>query len=149
MNDELLTWVLAVHACCALFMAGLIWFVQVVHYPLFDKIGKAEFTAYEQQHVRRTGWVVIGPMLLEAGLAAVLAWSPGGWQAWCGLALLAIIWLSTFLSQVPNHAILERGFDKNAHRRLVRGNWVRTAGWSLRGVLAMVMLATHGMAIGR
>jgi hypothetical protein len=149
MNHELLTWLLAIHAGCALFMAGLIWFVQVVHYPLFDQVGKAEFTAYEQQHVRRTGWVVIGPMLLEAGLATVLAWSPGGWQAWCGLALLAIVWLSTFLSQVPNHGILEQRFDQNAHRRLVFGNWLRTAGWTLRGVLAMVMLISHGMTSGR
>ncbi len=46
MNHELLTWLLAIHAGCALFMAGLIWFVQVVHYPLFDQVGKAEFTAY-------------------------------------------------------------------------------------------------------
>jgi hypothetical protein len=148
MSHELLIWLLAIHAGCALFMAGVIWFVQVVHYPLYDRVGKAEFAAYEQQHTRRTGWVVMGPMLLEAGLAAVLAWSPGGWQAWCGLALLALIWLSTFLGQVPNHDLLERGFDQAAHRRLVLGNWVRTVGWTARGVLAIVMLASQGIALG-
>lgn len=50
-------------------------------------------------------------------------------------------WLSTALSQVPMHRRLEGGFDMVAHRRLVVGNWVRTVGWSMRGVLAILMLA--------
>jgi hypothetical protein len=141
-NAEILTWLLAAHAFVTLFMTGLIWFVQVVHYPLFDRVGKAEFAGYEQQNTRRTGWVVGGPMLLELGLAAALAWSAGGIAAWCGLGLLGIIWLSTAVGQVPLHRRLERGFDEAAHRRLVLGNWVRTIAWSLRGVLAVLMLAT-------
>lgn len=142
MNAEILRWVLAAHAFATLFMTGLIWFVQVVHYPLFDRVGKAEFAGYERQHTRRTGWVVGGPMLLELGLAVVLAGSPGGTTAWCGLGLFGIIWLSTAVGQVPLHRRLEWGFDPLAHRRLVRGNWVRTIGWSLRGALAVLMLAT-------
>ncbi len=142
MNDETLRWLLVAHAFVTLFMTGLIWFVQVVHYPLFDRVGKSDFAAYEKQHTRRTGRLVGGPMLLELGLAATLAWSPGGTAAWCGLVLLGIIWLSTAVDQVPMHRRLERGFDQAAHRRLVRGNWVRTIAWSLRGVLAVLMLAT-------
>jgi hypothetical protein len=142
MNAELLRWVLAAHAFATLFMTGLIWFVQVVHYPLFDRVGKAEFAGYERQNTRRTGWVVGGPMLLELALALLLAWSPGGPMAWCGLGLLGIVWLSTAVGQMPAHFRLEQGFDAQAHRRLVRGNWIRTVGWTLRGVLAIVMLAT-------
>ncbi|MDQ5964129.1 MAG: hypothetical protein QG625_283 [Cyanobacteriota bacterium erpe_2018_sw_39hr_WHONDRS-SW48-000098_B_bin.30] len=29
------------------FMTGLIWFVQVIHYPLYARIGEAEFAVYE------------------------------------------------------------------------------------------------------
>jgi hypothetical protein len=142
MNAETLRWLLAAHAFVTLFMTGLIWFVQVVHYPLFDRVGKPDFAAYEAQNTRRTGFLVGGPMLLELGLAAALAWTPGGTAAWCGLGLLGIIWLSTAVSQVPMHRRLERGFDMVAHRRLVAGNWVRTIGWSIRGVLAILMLAS-------
>ena len=142
MNDELLRCLLAAHAFATLFMTGLIWFVQVVHYPLFDRVGKSGFAEYERQHTRRTGWVVGGPMLLDMALALLLAWSPGGLPAWCGLGLLGVVWLSTALGQVPAHLRLEQGFDAGAHRRLVRGNWIRTIGWSLRGVLAIGMLAT-------
>jgi len=142
MNDELLRWVLAAHAFVTLFMTGLIWFVQVVHYPLFDRVGKAEFAGYERQNTRRTGWVVGGPMLLELALSLLLAWSPGGLMAWCGLGLLGVVWLSTAIGQMPAHLRLEQGFDARAHRRLVRGNWIRTVCWTLRGVLAIAMLAT-------
>ena len=142
MNAETLRWLLAAHAFVTLFMTGLIWFVQLVHYPLFGRVGETDFAAYEAQHTRRTGLLVGGPMLLELGLAAVLAWSPGGTAAWCGLGLLGIIWLSTAVSQVPMHRRLEKGFDQAVHRRLVVGNWIRTIAWSIRGVLAILMLAT-------
>lgn len=141
MNAETLRWLLAAHAFVTLFMTGLIWFVQLVHYPLFGRVGKSDFAAYEAQHTRRTGRLVGGPMLLELGLAAALAWSPGGTAAWCGLGLLGIIWLSTAVSQVPLHRRLEKGYDQDAHRRLVAGNWVRTIAWSMRGLLALLMLA--------
>jgi hypothetical protein len=141
MTPELLKLLLVAHAFVTLFLTGLIWFVQVVHYPLFDRVGKPEFARYEQQNTRRTGLVVGGPMLLELMLAVVLAWSPGGTAAWCGLGLLGIIWLSTAVWQIPMHRRLEQGFDLAAHRQLVRGNWIRTIAWSLRGLLAVLMLA--------
>ena len=53
---------LLAHAGTTLFMVGLVWFVQVVHYPLFGRVGEDEFVAYS----RLTGWVVGPPMLLEA-----------------------------------------------------------------------------------
>lgn len=141
MNAETLPWLLAAHAFVTLFMTGLIWFVQVVHYPLFDRVGKPDFAAYEAHHTRRTGRLVGGPMLLELGLAVTLAWSPGGTLAWCGLGLLGIIWLSTAVGQIPTHRLLKRGFDQAAHKRLVRGNWVRVIAWSMRGQIAILMLA--------
>ena len=53
-------------ACLAstLFMTGLIWFVQVVHYPLFDRVGAARFVPYHAAHSRRTSWVVAAPMAI-------------------------------------------------------------------------------------
>ncbi len=48
------------------FMTGLIWFVQLVHYPLFDHVADGQFTPYHRQHTRRTTRVVAGPMLVEA-----------------------------------------------------------------------------------
>lgn len=126
-----------------LFMMGLIWFVQVVHYPLFANTGNAEFSAYEQRHTALTTWVVAPPMLVEGATALLLFWfRPTGvstWQLWVGLILLAVIWLSTAFLQIPCHELLSQEFDPTVHWRLVSTNWIRTAAWSLRGLLVLWM----------
>ena len=98
-------WVLLANAAATIFMTGLIWFVQVVHYPLFAAVGVAEFPAYSRAHQQWTTLVVGPPMLVEALTAALLLGSrPAGvpsWSAWVGLGLVAIIWLSTPYCRFP------------------------------------------------
>ena len=53
------------HLVATVFMVGLIWFVQVVHYPLFDRISGDASIQYAAEHQRRTAWVVGLPMLVE------------------------------------------------------------------------------------
>lgn len=147
MHVELMPVVLLVHAAATWFMLGLIWFVQIVHYPLMAEVPAEGFREYERRHQRLTTCVV-GPVMgveaLSAVLLAIASLSSGAWDIprWLGVGLLAVIWLSTLIAQVPLHAILSKGFDPTVWRRLVRSNWIRTAGWSARGVLASVMLAT-------
>jgi hypothetical protein len=132
-------WLLMVHAAATLHMTGVIWFVQIVHYPLFSRVGQAGFAEYEREHVRRTGWVVAGPMLAELVSAVAVVWIVGGRLAWIGLILVGVIWMSTWLVQVPAHRRLEAGFDAAAHRRLTRSNWVRAAAWTARSVIALTL----------
>jgi hypothetical protein len=121
------------------FLTGLIWTIQVVHYPLFARVGREGFAAYEAAHTRLIT-VVVGPaMLCEALTAALLVvqrprFVPA-WAAWTLLALVASIWISTWALQVPMHGVLGRGFDESAHARLVSTNWIRTAAWSARALI--------------
>jgi len=131
---------LLLHFAATLYMTGLIWFVQVVHYPLFARVSREgqAFTDYERAHVRRTGWVVMPAMLLELATAIALllpafsANRPVHFIA--SLFVLAGIWIVTFSLSVPCHNKLGQGWDPVAHRRLVSTNWLRTAGWSMRAV---------------
>jgi hypothetical protein len=133
---------LLVHAAATLFMAGVIWFVQVVHYPLFAELGAA-LPHYAARNVRLTTWVVAGPMLVELVTAIVVAArpAPGGaaWLAWAGLALLAVIWVSTVVVQVPRHERLQAG-DLDALRSLLASNWLRTGAWTLRAGIVLLLL---------
>lgn len=146
MSETLSRLVLLSHLAATLYMMGVIWFVQIVHYPLFGRVGAGEFGAYERRHTALTTWVVAPPMLWE-GLSGclLLLGRPAGLSAWLlavGLALLVVVWLSTALVQVPCHAGLSRGFDPATHRRLVRTNWIRTVAWTLRGLLLCFIVAT-------
>jgi hypothetical protein len=126
-------------------MVGLIWFVQLVHYPLFAAVGEAEFLLYERGHTRRTTWVVAVLMPLEALTAAWLLVDPPAdvdrAPIAVGFALVAAVWISTALWQAPIHGRLSTGFDRVLHRRLVASNWVRTAAWTARGGLVLAMVA--------
>jgi hypothetical protein len=128
-----------IHLAATLFMTGVIWFVQVVHYPLFSAVGRSEFPSYAKKHAARTTWIVAPPMLVELASALLLfrirPADVSTWELSIGLSLLAVIWVSTALVQVPCHDVLQKGFDAAVCRRLVRTNWVRTVAWSLRGGL--------------
>lgn len=135
----------ALHCATTWALVGLIWTIQLVHYPLFDRVERAEFVEFEREHSTRISWIAAPLMLIEAatGLALALATptqfaesSAGARIALrVGFALIVVIWLSTFLLQVPRHRRLARGFDASVHRALVRSNWIRTVAWTVRGVL--------------
>lgn len=132
------------HLVSTLLMAGLILFVQIVHYPLMARVGSDGFAAYASAHGTRTGWVVAPLMLAELVTALVIAAAPPApglrSVAYAGLVLLAVIWLSTALLQMPAHRRLAAGFDPLSHRRLVRSNWIRTVAWCLRVPVALALL---------
>jgi hypothetical protein len=137
--------VLTAHLAATWAMVGLIWFVQVVHYPLLALVGSGGFEHYEGAHRLRTSIVVGPPMLVEAVTALWLVLAPpaglGRILPAAGLALVGVIWGSTVVLQVPEHDRLSEGFDIGAVRRLVVSNWVRTVAWSARGALTLAMLA--------
>lgn len=143
MKDPLIRLLFLAHLGASLYMVGLIWFVQIVHYPLFGSVGNLEFPAYEQRHTVLTTWVVAPPMLMEGATAVLLIWfRPTGtpvWSVWLGLVLLGINWLSTAFIQVPCHELLSQVFDPVVHQRLVETNWLRTTAWSLHGALVLRM----------
>lgn len=136
--------VLLLHAFGTWAMFGVIWVVQLAIYPLFSRIGSGSFCQYEQSYTSRITWVVLPLMTIELGTGLLLALHPGleliDSQRYLGMALLAIIWLSTFLVQVPLHHSLTREFSNAAHQRLVKTNWIRTIAWSLRSLLVISML---------
>jgi hypothetical protein len=141
---EAFGWPLLLQAFATFAMTGLIWFVQVVHYPLLERVGVEGYGAYQEAHMRLTTWVVGPLMLLEAVTAVwIVVDRPrglGGTAAWGGLALLAVIWLATAFLAVPRHETLRRAFDPGAHSALVASNWVRTTAWSARSALLLAML---------
>ena len=135
---------LLIQAAASLYLMGLIWLIQIVHYPLMRHVSREAFAQYEQLHSRWITPIVAIPMLMELACCILLVVNrpPAipAWLTWCGLALVVVIWLSTFLLQLPCHTILLQGFDADTHAQLVATNWIRTVAWSARATVAMSMI---------
>ena len=130
------------HLVATVFMVGLIWFVQVVHYPLFDRISGDASIQYAAEHQRRTAWVVGLPMLVEGITTLWLFFDPinGRLLPLLGGLVLMKIHLSTIFLQVPLHKKLSQGYEREVVRKLVATNWVRTIGWTIRAAIAVVIV---------
>ena len=126
----------ALQISSTLFLVGLIWFVQLVHYPLFALVGDSP--TFYSEHQRRTSWIVLPIMTLELGSAAALFFLRQSPSDQVGLILLIAIWLSTILLQMPCHRSLTTGYSITTIKRLVRTNWLRTIFWSLRATILLL-----------
>jgi len=129
-----------VHLVATWWMVGMIWVIQAIHYPLFALVGDT-YERYQQAHVDRIGNLVGLPWLVE-GLCtlAVFAFAPT-WRlrvltTVSGLAMAGIL-LATVTVSAPVNGDLLDGFDQDLLDRLLVGNGVRTALWTLRGLLAV------------
>jgi hypothetical protein len=125
----------------------LIWLVQIIIYPNFERIPAAEFVEYHSWYVKRIGSIVGPMMIVEAvGLVCWLYrdhYSPPGLIA---AVLVLIIWLSTFTLQVPMHKRLAREKNETVIRHLVNSNWIRTIAWSIKTAVVSVAITYHAIA---
>ncbi len=124
-------------------LIGIMWFSQVVHYPLYKKI-KEGFVEYERSHIRRAA-LLLGPIMVVEAITAFLlvGIAPGGiftTLAGTNLVLLILIWLSTFLFQITLHQKLSVRFSPKVLQNLITSNWVRTLLWTLKGVVTVFMI---------
>lgn len=128
-------------------MVGVIWFVQVVHYPLLSIVPVESAASVAVEHQRRTGWVVAAPMAIEGVTTLLLLVMVPVGVAWympwlAGIPLAVALGATVFLS-VPRHERMAREPDADVGRELVSTNWVRTIAWTLRGcIVATMVLAT-------
>lgn len=117
-------------------LIGLIWTIQLVHYPAFRFVTAAEFVAFERFHTQRISLIVMPLMLAELALGLWLCYLTAFvWVHCIALLLIIGVWLSTFFLSVPCHNALAKGKDDRLIRRLVISNWPRTILWSVKGVL--------------
>jgi hypothetical protein len=125
-------------------MVGVIWFVQIVHYPLLAVL-RHDVSATSVEHRWRTTVVVAVPMAIQgiSSLVLVMAAPTGVWAGWpwLGGALLAVALVVTATVSVPLHVRMTDTGDLTAARRLVTTNWWRTAAWTGHAVVMTVMAA--------
>jgi hypothetical protein len=128
---------------CALFLAGIAWFLQVVQLPLLRDA--ADFSRYIRAHRLRNTLLMALPMAVEL-VSAMRLWESGGVVATVLLVLVLATWLATFAGIIPGFRRLVRGYDKMAVNRLIGWNGVRTVCWTARSG-ALLYIVARGIRI--
>lgn len=139
--------VLVVNLIATSFLCGLGWTIQVVHYPLFDRVDPERWADFHAEHSRRIARVVAFPWAAQGATVVLLLFvRPSAVPVALVLvdgALAAATVVATLALAIPEHQRLAEGFDRHVHRRLVTTNWIRTFAWTGGVVVAswMVVLA--------
>lgn len=127
--------VLYISLISGVYMCGIIWVVQLIHYPSFKRIKNEEFVLFHKQHTTVMG-LLVGPVMVTELVSAfwLITLSVNTFSV---LHLLAVIllWILTFFISVPLHNRLTQNFDENAINRLIATNWPRTLLWTSKTII--------------
>lgn len=141
LSEQLLNLGIKIHLLTCYFMTGLIWVVQLVHYPSFRWVDQTKFIEFCLFHQKRITPIVLPVMLLELASAVIIAFSPSYSTilVTTNLVCLALIWGGTFFLSVPAHNVLSKAYDQRAVETLIKTNWLRTVLWSVRSLGLFVL----------
>ena len=125
-----------IQALITWFLTGLIWTVQVAHYPIFSYLTNQpdSFTF----HQRRMGLLVAPVMLIELLTAILLLidqWHMFPYLVLSNFISVCCIWLHTFSIMVPIHNRLLTNSNLSLVNKLVKQNWIRTFAWTMKSIL--------------
>ena len=127
-----------------LYLWGVIWTIQLIHYPLFARVGAAQWADYHNAHTRLMTFVVLPAMVTELGSSGLLALARPAWLSpgllWAGFVCAVLTWVITFFVSVPLHDTLSRSFDPAAISRLVATNWLRTGFWTTHALILLLQI---------
>lgn len=122
------------------FMTGVIWTIQIVHYPTFG-FTREQFDEFHKFHSNRITWVVLPMMAVELLTASLIVYSNISVLWLSNLLGVLATWVATGLVSVPLHRRLSKTFEVEAAQKLVATNWIRTSIWSVRSISFLVLLS--------
>jgi len=124
-----------VHFLSTSLMVGIIWVIQLLHYPTFHFIKESNYVEFQHFHMQRISFIVVPAMILELLSAFMLVYYIRSNLLTVCLIILLVIWLITFVFFTKLHQSLLGGYDKIIVDKLVQINWSRTVLWSLRLII--------------
>ena len=119
-------------------LLGIIMMTQFVSYPLMKNYNE-NFHTIHQNYMKRMGYVAGSMMVLEFLIISFLFLLNFENKVITAMFLITcLIWLSTFVIQVPLHQELTKKKENKLIQRLINTNWIRTILWSVKLVLSLI-----------
>lgn len=140
MNAHLFEILFTMQLFSTFFLTGLIWVIQLVHYPSFHYIEENIFSTFAQFHSKRITRIVLPMMFIELISAFIILLASDLGQLSFTLfivnfVIIVLIWSCTFCLSMPCHKELMREINKPIINKLIRTNWPRTVLWSFKSLL--------------
>ena len=133
---------LVIHLIATSIMVGVIWVIQLVHYPSFHFIELKQYTTFQRFHMSRISYVVIPAMVTELFtlILIIISMDQIDTLVLASAILLIFIWLMTAVFFSGVHQKLTLGYDQTVVDKLVKLNWGRTLLWTLRLLLISIYM---------
>lgn len=133
-----------IHLVSTSFMVGVIWIVQLVHYPTFLFIDEQKSYDFQKFHMSRISYIVMPAMTTEL-FSGIYIYIYSNMAIDSNLFLLALTiliinWVITALVFVKMHNKLLINYKIEIISLLVKWNWLRTLLWSVRLILLLRMV---------
>ena len=137
--------VLLGHLIFTSIMTGVIWVIQIVHYPSFHFIEKELYTAFQKFHMNKISIIVMPIMLAELITGIMLFFDKSSKSPFLTISIiiLVLIWLITGVFFTKAHNELIAGYQELVVNQLVAMNWIRTLLWTLRLLLITCFVYLH------
>jgi len=135
--DDLLT----THLISTSIMVGVIWVVQLVHYPSFKYVNESNYIIFQKYHMSNISYIVFPVMFTEL-ITAILILFFGEESLFFMLSLICLflIWVITGVLFTKFHNILQKGKDLKMIEKMIKANWMRTLLWTLRLIMILFVI---------
>lgn len=133
---------LIIHLIATSVMVGVIWIIQLVHYPSFHFIERNQYTTFQRFHMSRISYVVIPAMVTELFtlILIIISIDQVNPIILASALLLIVIWLMTAVFFSGVHQKLTLGYDQAVVEKLIKLNWGRTLLWTLRLLIISIYI---------
>ena len=137
MLDDLLT----THLTSTSIMVGVIWVIQLVHYPSFKYVNESDYIIFQKYHMSNISYIVFHIMFTELTTAILIFFSgEKSFFFMLSLICLFLIWVITGVLFTKFHNILQKGKDLKMIEKMIKANWMRTLLWTLRLIMIFFVI---------
>ena len=132
---------LMIHIISTSIMVGVIWVIQLVHYPSFKYVNESDYIIFQKYHMSNISNIVFPVMFTELITALIILFF-GEKSLFFVLSLICLflIWVMTGVLFTKYHSILKEGKDLMIIEKMIKANWIRALLWTMRLIMILFVI---------
>ncbi len=143
-----------IHALVSIIITAIMWYIQVVHYPMLRFVEADHFEHYNRELKMKNTLLFFPLFSLEifTSVALLLSFTMVSdfttsvqnqfFLVGFSLILLFVLHLINFQLIRPLLSSLQTDTNGKKHQQLLRMQWIRTLGWTIRMIILLSMIFT-------